>query len=86
LLLTLDTDVTEAVAAVVNEVKTEYVKVKITRPVEIASLRRAGYQVAYPTWGAIMLKPLFPNVTVDDARCLFGIGTDRFLISWLDIT
>ena len=86
LLLTLDTDVTEAVAAVVNEVKTAYVKVKITRPVEIASLRRAGYLIAHPTWGAFMLKPLLPDVTVDDARRPFGIGTDRFLISWLDVS
>jgi hypothetical protein len=27
-----------------------------------------------------------PGVTVDDARQLFGIGKDRFLISWLDVT
>ena len=33
-----------------------------------------------------MLKPLAPDVTVDDARRLMGIGTDRFLISWLDMT
>ena len=76
----------EAVAAVVNEVKTTYVKVKITRPIEIAHLRQAGYQVAHPTWGAIMLKSLLPDVTVDDARRLFGIGTDRFLLSWLDVS
>jgi hypothetical protein len=24
-------------------------------------------------------------VTVEEARGLFGIGTDRFLISWLDM-
>jgi hypothetical protein len=27
-----------------------------------------------------------PEVTVEDVRRLFGIGTDRFLISWLDVT
>jgi len=86
LLLSKGIDVTEAVAAVVNELKTEYVKVKITRPVEIASLQRAGYQVAHPTWGAFMLKPLTSEVTVEDAQHLFGIGTDRFLISWLDVS
>jgi len=86
LLLLRDIDVTEAVAAVVNEIKTPYVKVKINRPVEIASLRNAGYQVTQPTWGAFMLKSLLPDVNVDDARRLFGIGTDRFLLSWLDIT
>jgi len=86
LMLTLGTDVTEAIAAIVNEVKTAYVKVKITRPVEIAKLRRAGYQVAHPTWGAFMLKTIVPEVTVADARSLFGIGSDHFLMSWLDIT
>ena len=80
------TDATEAVAAVTAEQKSLYVQVKITRPAEIASLRCAGYQVAHPTWDAFMLKPLIPDVTVNDAHRLFGIGTDRFLISWLDLT
>ncbi len=74
----------EAVAAVASRVRTAYVQVKISRPVEIASLRQAGYQVAHPDWSAFMLKPLVPEVTVEDARRLFGVGTDRFLISWLD--
>jgi len=86
LLLSRDLDVTEAVAAVVNEIKTPYIKVKITRPTEVASLQNAGYQVAHPTWGAFMLKPLTSDVTFDDAQSLFGIGTDRFLISWLDVS
>lgn len=80
------TEITEAVAALVNEAKTEYVKVKITRQVEIAGLREAGYQIAYPNWEAFMLKSLSSHVTVNDARRLFGIGTDHFLISWLDVT
>jgi hypothetical protein len=33
-----------------------------------------------------MIKPLVPEVSVEDACRLYGIGTDRFLISWLDIT
>jgi len=79
-------DAAEAVAAVTAELKSSNVQVKITRPIEIASLRRAGYQVAHPTWDAFMVKSLVPDVTVDDARHLFGIGTDRLLISWLDLT
>jgi len=86
LTLKLGADAAEAVAAVTAELKSSYVQVRITRPVEIASLRRAGYQVASPTWGAFMVKPLLPNVTIDDARRLFGIGTDQFLVSWLDVT
>lgn len=76
----------EAVAAVVSLVRTGYVRVKISRPVEIASLRRAGYQVAHPDWSAFMLKPLIPEVTVEEARWHYGIGMDRFMISWLDTT
>ena len=79
-------DIAEAVAAITAELKSAYVQVEITRPVEIASLQRAGYQVAHPTWSAFMVKPLDPDLTVEDARRLFGIGTDRFLVSWLDLT
>ena len=86
LTLKLGADIAEAVAAIAAELKSSYVQVMITRPGEIASLRRAGYQVAHPTWDAFMVKPLVPNVTIDDADRLFGIGTDRFLVSWLDLT
>jgi len=86
LLLRPNLDATEAVAAVVAQLKSTYVQVKLSRPSEILSLERAGYQVARPTWGAFMVRALTPDVTVEDARQLFGIGTDRFLISWLDTT
>jgi predicted acetyltransferase len=86
--LTLQTgiDAAEAVAAIAAELQSAYVQVSISRPVEIASMRAAGYRVAHPTWSGFMVKPLVPEVTIEDARRLFGIGTDRFLISWLDVT
>ncbi len=77
---------TEAVAAIVNEFKTSYVQVSMSRPSDIASFRSAGWQVAHPNWDAFMVKPLIPEVSIEDARQLFGFGTDRFLISWLDTT
>jgi len=86
LVLQPGTDAAEALAAIAAELKSNYIQVKISRPVEIASLRRAGYHVAHPSWDAFMVKPLVPEVTVEDAQRLFGIGTDRFLISWLDVT
>jgi GNAT superfamily N-acetyltransferase len=85
-LLRMDIKATEAIAAIVSELKAPYVQVRMSRPSDIDSLRRSGWQVAHPDWGAFMVKPLTPNVTVEDARHLFGIGTDRFLISWLDTT
>lgn len=86
LLLQNDCDALEAVAAIAEEIKTSYVQVSINRPIDIASLRRNGYQVSHPNWAAFMVKPLVPEVTIEDARHLFGIGTDRFLVSWLDVT
>ena len=86
LLLQNDIDASEAVAAIAEEIKTCYVQVSINRPIDIASLQRNGYQVANPNWAAFMVKPLVPEVTIADAQHLFGIGTDRFLISWLDVT
>jgi GNAT superfamily N-acetyltransferase len=81
-----EVDAAEAVAAVAAKLKSDYVQVKISCPSAIASLRAAGFRVAHPDWSAFMIKPLVPEVTVEDARQLFGIGTDRFLISWLDVT
>ena len=86
LVLQRNIDAAEATAAVAAELKSAYVQVKLSRPSEITSLRGAGYHVAHPTWDAFMVKPLIPKVTFEDAQHLFGIGTDRFLISWLDTT
>lgn len=79
-------DAVEATAAIAAELKSAFIQVRISRPVERASFQRAGYYVAHPSWSSFMLKPLLPGVTADDARRLFGIGSDRFLISWLDVT
>jgi len=85
-ILRADIDAAEAVAAVASQIKASYVQVTLSRPADIASLRCAGWQVAHPNWEAFMVKPLLPELTGDDARRLFGIGTDRFLVSWLDVT
>ncbi len=86
LVLQRNIDAAEATAAVAAELKSAYIQVRVSRPVEITSLRGAGYHVSHPTWDAFMVKPLVPEVTFEDAQQLFGIGTDRFLISWLDTT
>ena len=85
-LLRMDIDAVEVVAAVAARIKTSYVQVTMSRPSDISSFQSAGWQVAHPNWGAFMVKPLLPALTADDACRLFGIGSDRFLISWLDTT
>lgn len=79
-------DISEAIAALATELRSDYVQVTVSRPSDITTLRKAGYYVAQPNWSAFMIKPLVPGATVEDARRLFGVGTDRFLISWLDVT
>jgi GNAT superfamily N-acetyltransferase len=86
ILLRRNTDVVEAIAAITAELKSAYIQVKLSRPIEITSLRNAGYHVAHPNWDSFMVKPLVPEVTFQDAQELFGLGTDQFLISWLDVT
>lgn len=78
-------DAAEAVAAVAAALKSAYVQVQISRPIEITSLKNAGYHLAHPSWSGFMIKPLVPEMTYEDVRRLFGIGTDQFLISWLDL-
>lgn len=85
-ILRRDINAAEAVAAVASNLQASYLQVTMSRPSDIAGLQRAGWQVAHPNWDAFMVKPLVSNVTIEDARRLFDIGTDRFLISWLDVT
>jgi GNAT superfamily N-acetyltransferase len=86
LVLHRNIDIAEAIAAVVAELKSAFVQVKLSRPIEITTLRGVGYHVAHPNWDEFMVKPLLPEITIEDAQQLFGIGTDQFLISWLDVT
>jgi len=86
ILIRRNTVVVEAIAAITAELKSAYVQVKLSRPIEITSLRNAGYHVAHPNWESFMIKPLVPELSFQDAQELFGFGTDQFLISWLDVT
>jgi GNAT superfamily N-acetyltransferase len=86
IILRLEVDIAEAVSALVAELKSSYIQVKVSRPVEITNLKRAGYFVAHPSWSSFMIKPLLPEISTNAAMRHFGIGTNRFLISWLDET
>lgn len=85
-ILRMDIDALEAVAAVTSNLKASYVRVTMSRPSDFTSFRRAGWQTTHATRDAFMVKPLLAELTISDARRLFDIGTDRFLISWLDTT
>ncbi|MGA9595646.1 MAG: GNAT family N-acetyltransferase [Acidimicrobiia bacterium] len=63
-----------------------YLQLRIDHPHVAERLRHDGQRDQVPTWNRFMVKPLAAGVTVASARELFGIGTDRFLISHLDVT
>jgi len=75
-----------AVAALLSALPAPYVHVLSHLPSHAASLQRAGYLVSRTSWGTFMLRPLTADNTVEDARRLMAIGTDRFMISPLDTT
>lgn len=86
LTIRMDVDFAEAVAAITAQIKSSFVHVTFTRPVEAASLERRGYRVTRSGFETFMLKTLEPELGPADVRRLYGMGGDRFLISWLDLT
>jgi GNAT superfamily N-acetyltransferase len=86
LLLVDGVDAADAVLALGQALSITYLRVRMDHPSVAASLHRAGYPPALPDWDTFMIKPLIPAVTTADARRLLGIGTQRFLISSIDLT
>jgi hypothetical protein len=54
------------------------VQVHINHPSEVNSLKCAGVQVAQPNRDAFLIKPFIPQVTIEDAQRLPGIGLIAF--------
>jgi len=86
LLLVDGADAALAVAALTRESTARYVRVIASTQTHVASLHRAGYELATPSWSTFMIKPLITDITVRDASRLMGIGTERFMFSQLDTT
>jgi GNAT superfamily N-acetyltransferase len=79
-------DAAAAVAAVGQSAACAYAQVRVDHPSVAQSLRRAGFPATRANWSTFMVKPLAPDVTAADARRLFGIGTEQFMISAIDVT
>ncbi len=79
-------DTAAAIVALARELPVAYLQVRVNHPSEAECLQQAGFPPPRPDWGTFMLKPLTSDVTTNDAIRLFGFGTERFLISWLDVT
>jgi GNAT superfamily N-acetyltransferase len=86
LLIDVKYDPASALAAILRTVNAKYIQARINHPAEQRSFQSSGFQIAQPAWGTFMVKPLLPEMTIPIAQRLLGIGTETFLISWLDIT
>ena len=76
----------EAVATLAFATNATYLRVRINHPWVAESLRRAGYPPELPGWSSFMVKSLESGLSVDNFRAAFGVGTDRFRISPIDVT
>ena len=86
LLLTKGVNAAIAIASLVKELPASYIQVKSTYPPITKSLAEVGARIVPQDWSTFMMKPLTHEVMDLDIKMLFGIGTDRFLFSWMDTT
>jgi len=75
-----------AVTALAHQCEAAYTRVRVDYLRDTVRYVRAGFRLAERDWGVFMVKPLTPQVTIDDFRSLYGVDTDRFLISYIDVT
>ncbi len=78
-----------AIASLARKLPAPYIQIKsnsnsITKSLSDFSKNRI--LVVPQDWSTFMIKPLTKDVMNLDIKSFFGIGTDRFLFSWLDST
>jgi hypothetical protein len=78
-----------AIASLARKLPAPYIQIKsnynyITE--SLSSLSKEGILCVSQDWSTFMVKPLTKDVIKVDLKCHFGIGSDRFLFSWLDCT
>lgn len=86
LLLAEGVDAGAAISALAQDKTISHIRVRVDHQSIATSLQRTGYSRVVPDWGTFMIKSLTPEVSSDDACHLFGIGTERFMISRIDVT
>ncbi|MFX0085563.1 MAG: GNAT family N-acetyltransferase [Candidatus Hodarchaeota archaeon] len=78
-----------AIKSLARKLPAPYIQIKsnynsITK--SLSDLLKDRILVVPQDWSTFMVKPLKKDVMKKDLKSLFGIGTDRFLFSWLDST
>lgn len=87
ILLRDGTDSTAASAALLHESEAPYVQVTMNNhSPHLEDLRQANFRVSSSTWDVVMVRPLTDAMTADELRTAVGIGSDRYMMSWMDVT
>ncbi|MFX0092993.1 MAG: GNAT family N-acetyltransferase [Candidatus Hodarchaeota archaeon] len=86
MLLTKDVDPISAIASLTRKYSTPYLQIQSNQPSITESLSKTGARVVPQDWSTFMIKPLTAEVMNIDIKDFFGVGTDRFLFSWMDST
>ncbi|MFX0185593.1 MAG: GNAT family N-acetyltransferase [Candidatus Hodarchaeota archaeon] len=86
LLLTKGVNAATAITSLVRKLPISYIQVKSNYNSITESLSEVGARIVPQDWSTFMIKPLTREAMNIDPKTLFGIGTDRFLFSWMDTT
>jgi GNAT superfamily N-acetyltransferase len=87
ILLRDDTSIMVATAALLRETQASYVQITMNNhSPHLEALRQAGFRVTSSTWDVVMARSLTNEMHTDDLRRFAGIGSNRYLMSWMDVT
>ena len=87
ILLRDDTTIMAATAALLRETQASYVQITMNNhSPHLEAFRQASFRVTSSTWDVVMAKSLTNEMGIDDLRRFAGVGSNRYLMSWMDVT
>ena len=87
ILLLDECDIVSAVAALLAESDAPFVQITMNNySPHLARLTQAGFRVTSNTLDVVMLKSLVNDDNTPDVTLHFGLGTNKFMVSWMDVT
>jgi GNAT superfamily N-acetyltransferase len=86
LLLAKGYEPSHAVSALARESGAAFFHITLYNQSTLTALQDAGYSLARGDWATFMIAPLTDDITIEEAKTLFGVHSGRFLVSWMDMT
>ena len=86
ILLSPNINIVSAITSLVEQIPIQYIQIKLNHPLYIEEFSQLGAKIVHQSWSAFMMKLLNSESANLDLKHYFGLDTDRFLFSNLDIT